>query len=126
MVAEVFLHGRRLVTWTDRDVTANGRNPVLTPKPWEEPFRPRDGDEGGSRPGGPYDGDRGIRTEDRGPGGREERVAGPLGVPRPRRQGLGRSGRLADQADHQDGQRTPAREVRSPGPAHGEGGRRGR
>ena len=47
MVAEVFLHGRRLVTWTDRDVTrANGRTRAFTPKPWEAPFPPPlDGDD---------------------------------------------------------------------------------
>jgi hypothetical protein len=46
MVAEMFLRGRCLLTWTDRDVTwADGRTGAFTPKPWEELFLPRDGDD---------------------------------------------------------------------------------
>jgi hypothetical protein len=41
LVVEVFLGGRYLVTWTDRDVAPDDwRTRVFTPKQWEALFPP--------------------------------------------------------------------------------------
>ena len=45
LFAETFVRGRCLVTWTDDVTRANGRIRAFTPKPWEELFPPRDGDD---------------------------------------------------------------------------------
>jgi hypothetical protein len=46
MVAEMSWRGRCLVAWTDRDVTlAHWQTGAFTPKPWEEGFQARDGDD---------------------------------------------------------------------------------